>query len=796
MNPLKKRLFSGGAIVLLAALGPAIGSLFVSEIPGFTIRDHTFRPDPLAGLAYAGLFGLTLITFWLLYSRTVSRLLGVPFEEVCERDARTFLPLAFIGLAPATLFHYIGAADIVARTRLLVGMAILLAFFLKAGQFREWRRRSVDSRPGPISEILRPSLRPKPVGLFLAALVAFNLGSVLMLGKGVGFSGDEPHYLLMDYSLIHDADLDLANNYRQRDYNAYMLKPVTIPQVHVVGGSRPGSQYSFHSPGVSFMLLPFFAAGSLFGKAGIVLWVRFGMSLFGALFALQVYLFVRDEWKDEMKALIIWAVVALATPVYFYSIHVYPELFVCLFAFVVFRVFRAPSRLNGGRLILAGLLISTFIWFHALKYIFLAGPLAAYCLWVLTKKRARTLDFVKFLLFPVVVTAAYLLFQKALYGSYSLSAVSWKGSLKAGETIAYARELLMGIPFRFRWETLAGYFFDQKDGLLFYAPIYFFSFLGMVELARKKRDDFLALLFIVSPYVLISAFLTQRTGYAPQARPLVAVTWALAIGLGYFLAHNSKRLFSAGFAVASAGTVIMTGLLIANPLCLYQETTMGTMEKGGGIFYILSNLHWHWPDVLPAYAKSREGPWPPNFIWLGIFVLAILSYTLSRRRSPDMSFPARSRAAFGAILGFLFFAAFVVYPRTVLYAPANMDFPSGEKLTFYSMSRVVRQTGPGSFLLPDDGRAYVFTFASQRKLSQLHLEFGSQTGSYDTSLTLFDSSLFNRKLASEVVSLDIPAPPCYEFKNSFLYILTIEIGKAKDVNTADFPYLFLIHPDI
>jgi hypothetical protein len=794
MNLLKKRIIRGGAVVLLSALGAAVGTLFVSEIPGFSISGHAFRIHLWALTASAALLGLTFIAFWLLYSRTISRLLGTSFEEVLERDARTFIPLAFIGSAPVTLIHYLGAADVLSRTRLLVAAAIFLAFVLKAGQFREWRRRSLESRPEGIPGIFRLSIRVKPIGLVLGALAAFNLGSVLMLQKGAGFSGDEPHYLLMDYSLLHDGDLDLANNYRQRDYNAYMIKPVTIPQAHVVAGSRPGSQYSFHSPGVSFLLLPFFAAGSLFGKAGLILWLRFGMSLFGALFALQVFLFVRDEWKDERQAFVAWAVVALATPVYFYSIHVYPELVVGFFAFVVFRIFRAPARPGPGRLLVSGLLVSTFIWFHALKYIFLAGPLILYCLWVLFRKRARLLDFGRFLLFPVLITAAYLMFQKALYGSYSLSAVSWKGSLGAGETLAYAKELLTGIPFRFRWETLAGYFFDQKDGLLFYAPVYFFSFLGLVEMARKKTSDFLAILFIASPYVLVSAFLTQRTGYAPQARPLVAVIWALVIGLGYFLAHNAKRLYSGAFFVASAGTLGMTWLLLANPLSLYQETTMGTMETGGGIFYVLSNLHWHWTDLLPAYAKSREGPWPPNAVWIGIFVLAVLAYALSRRRSPALSFAGRARGVFVTILGLLFFWTFVLYPRTVLYNPTITTFTTGEKLTLYSMSRVARAVEPGKFLLPDDGRAYVFTFSSRRKLGRLRLEFGSRAGSYDTSVTLFDSSLFTGNLVSGVTSLDLQDPPAYEFKGSWLYILKIDIGTGQGVNTSETPYIFNIQP--
>jgi hypothetical protein len=796
MNPDKKSLLLGSPMVLISSLGPATLFLFAFQAPAFTVFKHAFKLNVPAAAAAAALCGLTLYTFWLLYSRIVSRALGVPFAEVLGRDARTLLPLAIMALAPVTLSHYLGAEDILARVRFLASGAILLVVFLKAGQFGEWRRRNRVPNPAPVVTKGRRGGGRKLLVLFLAALAAFNAGSLIMRGKGAGFSGDEPHYLLMDFSLLHDGDLDLANNYRQKDYSAYMIKPVTIPQLHVVRGTKPGSQYSFHSPGTAFLMLPFYAAGSLFGKTGLMLWLRFGVSLFGALLGLQVYLFSRDEWGDEKQAILLWAFVSLATPVYFYSIHVYPEIFVALFAFIVFRLLRDPSRLNGKRILLAGFLLSTFIWFHALKYIFLAGPLAAWGLWLLYRKRSKIADYAGFLVFPVVITAAYLLFQKVLYGSFSLSAVSWKGSLKAGETFAYARELFTGIPFRFRWETLAGYFFDQKDGLLFYAPIYLFAFLGLLEMARKKTADFLALLFIISPYVLVSAFLTQRTGYAPQARPLVAVIWAGAIGLGFFLAHNTQKIFAGAFRIAAAATLLMTGLLLLHPLSLYQETTMGNAEKGGGIFYVLSNLHVHLTDFLPAYIKSREDPWPANFVWIGIFALVILLYALGRRGNKESAFSAGTRAAFAAILGALFFAGFVLFPRTVLYDPAPVDFPLGEKVTFYSMSRVVRQEEPGKFLLPDDDRAYVFMFSARRGLGDIRLGFGSDSADCPVRLEYFDTALYDGRTERETRSVLLEAPPAYDFKGSNLYIVTIRLGKAEGTLTPERPYRFeLAFPD-
>jgi hypothetical protein len=786
----KKTFIAAGAPAALAAAGLAVYARFVSELPAYTVFEHVFRPSIPALLSAGAVIGLTLFAFQALYAQAVSRLARAPFEEVIRRDSWSLLPFAATALAPVTLNRYIGAADAAVRSHLLLGAAAALVIYLKVAAFRAWRRRA----SGPLRPLL-PAVSGlsshKKLGLLaLAALIVFNLGAAIMLGEGAGFSGDEPHYLLMTHSLLRDGDLDLANNYRNKDYRTYMAETVTIPQLHVIRGRKPGSQYSFHSPGTAFVMFPFYAAGSLLGKTELILLVKFGMSLFGALFGLQVFLYARDAWKNERLALALWAVVTLATPVYFYAVHVYPELIVGALAFLVFRTFRMPGRLTGKRLLVCGFLASTFIWFHALKYIFLAGPLIAYGLWKLGRKRTRVGDFVLFLAFPIVVTAAYLVFQKTLYGSYSLSAVSWKGSLGAGETLAYAKELLTGIPFRFRWETLAGYFFDQKDGLFLYAPIYLCAALGLVEMIRRKVAELPALVFVAAPYVLVSAFLTQRTGYAPQARPLVAVVWAMVIGIGWFMAGNGKRLFSGMFAFASLYSLGMTGLLLLNPLCLYQETTMGTAETGGGIFYVLSNLHMRLTEWLPAYAKSREGPWPPNVIWLGLFALFVALYAVGRRERADKPSPRRTRAVFVLAGGIVFFVGFVLYPRTVLYAPQRTAFPGGESLTFYSMSRAARQPEPGLFLLPDGGRDYVFTFSSTQKLARLGLEFGSETADGLMVLEYFDAPVFKGMTARETHSIALNNPPAYAYHGEWLYFLTVKMGELRTGVSAATPFLF------
>jgi hypothetical protein len=561
-------------------------------------------------------------------------------------------------------------------------------------------------------------------------------------------------------------------------------------EAHIVPGARPGSRYSFHSPGVSFLLLPFYALGAWVKGKALVFLIRLGMSLWGAFFAVQVYLYARSEWREDRLAVRLWFLAGLTTPVYFYSIHIYPEIVVAALSLAVFRILRFSPLLTWKRAAVCGLFLGSFFWFHALKYIALFIPLFLYGLWVF-RKRARTrLPLIVFISMAAIVILSYLQFQHGLYGTYSLSTVSWAAQMTdTGEEFArFARSLLLEIPLKDRWGTLAGYFLDQRDGLLLYAPIYFFALFGAVEMLRRKKKDFWLLLGLTAPYVLLSAFLTQRTGYAPQARPLVAVIWWLVIWLGYFLVHNRETLFSRLSNFAAVISLVFVFLLLLSPLSLYQETTRGQQERGGGLFTTLSNLHFHLTDFLPSYIKSGEGAWLPNIIWPVISALFILAYILSKKR------PSTPRASGRTLLACagqgVFFVWLVLYPRLVLRQPTYTGFGPGKRVTFYSLSRSARMTEPGKFQLREGGRSYRFYMTTERPIEELRLSLGSNQGVYDYSVSLFDEVLVQGTTAREIQEIKLSGLPRYELGKESFYTFILELGKDAHVSMDLNPFSF------
>jgi len=633
------------------------------------------------------------------------------------------------------------------------------------------------------------SLKKKLILLFFAALILYNAGSALMISEGIAFSGDEPHYLLITHSLLKDGDLELANNYSNRDYTKYMLPYVKISP-HFAPGTH--DRYSFHSPGTSFLLFPFYAFGSLLEKKLLIFIVRFGMSIFGALLGLQIFLYALQEWKKERLALILWFLFCFTSPVFFYSIHVYPEIIIALFSLTIFRLLRFSKSFSKFSLLASGFLLSSFIWFHALKYILILVPLFLYSLWVLIKKHRIGWNLLYFLASPLFLSLIYFFLQYNLYGSFSLSSISWRGALTAQESLAYFKTIISDIPFRYRWETLAGYFFDQKDGLLLYAPIYFFAFLGLVELIRRKPRQLLIILFLTLPYILNSAFLTQRAGYAPQARPLVAVCWGLAILIGYFLAYNARKLFSCLFSLASFLSLLFVYLLLKNPLALYQLTTVGETERAGELFLQLSNLHFLLPQFLPSYIKIEDSACLPNYAWMGLLLLFVAAYLFIKKHTfyTKLSF----HVIFSSLGISIFFIWIVLFPRMVLLYPKKTTFHSGEKITFFALGRVARMKEPGKFYLPEDKRPYIFYFTSWRKIKKFQIDFGSLEGDYYVEIRLFDLDLFQGKTAKEIRTINFPSPPLYRLKNKNLYRISIYLENKSDVSTADNPYIFSILP--
>jgi len=777
-------------ILLFCSLLLAYLISILAQIHSYTIANHSFRFNIFLYVTAAVFAFFILLTAWLSFSKFLSRHFEISLARTQNLDILSYIPFFLLLLLPLTNSRYIDHNDFSARVALFGFAVLACTFSIKFMILQKLKIEKSDSTQNFWKKTSSLSLRKKLVILFILALVVFNFGSVLMKKGGISYSGDEPHYLLITHSLLQDGDFNLSNNYANQDYSTYMPENVTLA-VHLAPGT---DGYSMHSPGVSILLFPFYALGTLFSKSVLFYFVRFGMSIFGALLSLQIFLYARQEWKNEKIAWVLWFVFLSTSPIFFYSLHIYPEIILALFSLTIFRMLRFTSSFTKAKLLFIGLLLGSFLWLHTVKYMFILIPFSLYCLWILLKRQKVGWTIFYFMAGPVFLILLHTLFSYTLYGSLSPFSVSLKGTATSTKSINYIQGLFVDIPWKLRFETLIGYFFDQRDGLLMYAPVYFFGFLGMIELGKREFRKLLTLLFLTAPYILGLAFLAQRGAYAPPARTQVAVFWALGIFLGYFLVYNAKKIFAYMFSAALVLSYIAVYVLLRNPWALYQPTTFGETQRAGQLFLHLSNLHFYLPQFLPSFLKIENRGWIPNYIWILAFVLFITAYLIVKKHTFKIG--PYVHVGIVCLTLVLIFLWGVLFPQFILQSPTNMTLPTGEKLTFYSLGKVIRIPSPGQFQLPRDNRSYVFYFSSWRPLDELMLNFGSLDGEFDVDIKYFDMSLFKGQISKEKKSIQVSPSAFYRYKKQYLYRLSIELFRTSGVIAYTNSFLFSLGSDI
>lgn len=775
--------------VSLASASAFSLSLFFSlwsEAKNFNIINHSPVLSWRLLFPFFLLALMVILFLWFFGSLLIYRFSRQDLSAIIKNNAYSLLPFIFLSFAPLTLNHFMTRNDLNKRFILYLFLVVGFFFWLQILFFKEWSGKLV-LKERFIAFFQSQSAQKKSTLLFLIAFIAFSLGAFVLNYRGADFSGDEPHYLIIAHSLLIDHDFDLANNYDQRDYQQF-LRPGVIIQPHTVPGAKPGSRLSFHSPGVSFLILPFYFLGRLLGRPAITFLPRVGIGLWGALFCWQIFLLLKQKGWGEKLALKLWAISAFTSPIFFYSLHIYPEIIIACFSLIIFRWLTKFPESKPYLLALCGLFLSFSFWFHAIKYIFIIIPLFLLALIKIFKTAKKLKNSFIFLCPFVTGTLAYFAFQKSLYGSFNPTSVSWQGAMGSEESFAFLKFILFSIPFRFRWETLVGYFLDQRDGLLLYAPIYLLAFVGLLIMLRQKNKLAWQIILLTWPYFLFSAFLTQRAGYAPQARPLVASFWGFSLFLGYFFLTNSKKSLAFLARLALIYSLIITTLLLFYPLYLYQETTAGTTDRAGGLFLLLSNLHFSLPQILPSFLKIEESFWLPNYIWLGLFLifLGLTQLKFDLRITLNFQF----KIFFVLLCLFLSLFWFAYYPRLILTHPVKKRWPENQIITFYSLSRVAQLTVPGNFSLPQANRPYHFWFKTPARLKNIQIGLFSPAGEIPVDLLTFDYPVFKGKISNFKQVLNLLNPPFYHWDQDYLYWLTINIGPEEEVKLSERPFEF------
>ncbi len=356
--------------------------------------------------------------------------------------------------------------------------------------------------------------------------------------------GDEPHYLLMADSLLHDADLDLANQYRT-------LAPEL--DLHAQDYWNDGRLYPMHQPGVPALVAPGYALGGRGGAAAVILLVWSGM---GALLLnwLRRTLSPRAAW-------LAWAGVMFTMPVMLFAVQIYSDMIgAALILLVLYLMDRIHDNQSAGlrtgglsslsdrvtkwRWLVTGLALGALPWMEekfALPGLFLTGL----ALWT---GRPRGRNLLAFLLPPLLMGVAFAAMQLSMYG---MLIEPWRAQP----------------PGLWRWDLAprqaAALWLDQEFGLLPYTPFYALALPGLaLMLWRREIRAQAAWVFVAFALVFIpaAAWFDWHGGYSVPARELVGAAPLLSLPVGALL--DAPRGLARGALWVGYGLLVGWGVFV------------------------------------------------------------------------------------------------------------------------------------------------------------------------------------------------------------------------------------------
>ncbi len=530
----------------------------------------------------------------------VALVIGLSPRVRCLRLAPLFLSglaiLPWIPGVPSPFLVWTGPMTRLVWTAALAGLVVA----------HDWRAFG-----GPASRVgaLARNPRRAPLVAAAAAFVIFSAAAWLVRPSVPG--GDEPHYLIITQSLLHDFDLKIENNHRQREYARYFslgdLKPDFLRR------GKDGEIYSIHAPGLPALIAPAFAVAGYPG-------VKVFLLIIAALGTALVWMLGFRVGASAGAAWFAWAAVSLSTSSVFHAFAVYPDglggVLVLVGVWALVRFDGEPSSESPGarQLALYGAALALLPWLHS-RFALLAGVLGALvvlrivqrhaprhasrgAMWHRSKTCATAIG--AFAVVPVLSAAAWFAMFYAIYGTPD-PLVVYGGSTQG------------------RWayvtSGLGGLLFDQQFGLLPYSPVLIPALLGVFAMLGdgSRRRLGLEILLVMTPYLLsVTHFRMWWAGWSAPARFFLPVLLLLAAPAAVVWTRASRGATRATLVVALGFTLFAVACLV--------------LVDGGRLAYNIRDGYGLWlewlsrvadlPRGLPSFHRTPEAvAWRHVIVW-------------------------------------------------------------------------------------------------------------------------------------------------------------------------------------
>ncbi|MEO8286843.1 MAG: hypothetical protein ABI670_10455 [Chloroflexota bacterium] len=520
----------------------------------------------------------------------------------------------------------------------------------------------------PAADLARSTIKPRYV-LLIFGLTFLVYG--VFVNRFIRYSspptGDQPFYLMVTISIVQDGDLNLANNFANRDEDKFyalaphpsdfvgMGAPYPLPPHNAFSTARPPEeQYNFHWPGLSIMLIPAWVIGGMFN-----LWwpatVLF-MCIIGALVSTNIILLAHEITGRTWIAVAVWAALAFTSPIMTYSYMIFTELSCGLLLIYAFRRLALGWGANGPvRLFMIGFSIAYIPWL-AFRCAPISAGLFLYAVvqWIRYYRAnkaptsdeagaAQTVTLCRhilqagWLLAPLIVSGVLLYWHNTfLYGSIMPgNQSSERGDLPLFLWPWEGREELT----RF-FSSGYGMLFDRVFGLVSFAPVYLLAAVGVIAMLQSRRRNnrrlFFFMALVSAPYLfMIMSFFYWNGLWCPPARFLTTFAPLFAAPLAVSLFACKSWIYRGLYTLMAIPGFLVMAIMLLDPRRFWPadppyEWLAHTGYLGGDPPIHVNIPIW---DILPAIDPPFERDLPVNTAWVTIASLAIivLGYMLMTR---------------------------------------------------------------------------------------------------------------------------------------------------------------------
>ncbi|MEK6375122.1 MAG: hypothetical protein AABO58_20815 [Acidobacteriota bacterium] len=404
----------------------------------------------------------------------------------------------------------------------------------------------------------------------LLALLFYILMIPLMLRTPL--DGDEPYYLLIAESLVHDRDLDLGNQFADLSRTASGRTDL-VPQL----GDRvtPGHVRSHLEPFLPMLIAPGYAVA---GLAGALLTI----ALFGALLARSTVRLFEDEGISDAATRALFPLFAFGPPIVFYAARLWPEVPA---AFLFVEAVRGVRQRRVGRWVGAALGLVLL----KVRFALVAVPL----MWDGFSNPSRRTGWRTR---PTWIIAGVVLLVALIAGTHRLRELVPES----------ARAYPIG---------LFGLALDGAAGIAFQAPLYLF---GLIALARWRSmpEGFRLGMASAALYILVLAPRSEwHGGWSPPLRYIVFLVPFLALGA----AALYERIAPAPLAIVAVWTV---GLVIHGAAYSWRLFHIANGENVAEE-WLSKAYHSDFSRLFPSFIR-------PNFAALVASVLLVAALVIFR----------------------------------------------------------------------------------------------------------------------------------------------------------------------